>query len=64
MRGDSKVTSSVALLLSVLIVAAIIGYIAYSEDGAFKETVEVGTEGIEKAKEIKQLLELPPQEQF
>jgi hypothetical protein len=54
---DSKINSSIALILIVLLSAALFAWIAYSEDGAVKETVEVGADGIHKAQEIKDLLE-------
>lgn len=64
MRGESKLPSAVALLLAILISAAVFGYIVYSEDGALTETVEVGTEGIRKAEEVKRLLEESSQSQL
>ncbi len=64
MRGGSKVTSAAAFLLVLLILAAVVSWLLYGEDGAVTETVEVGTEGIEKAKEIKKLLEQSPQDAF
>jgi hypothetical protein len=56
MKQDS-VNTSIALLLMLLISAALIGWLAYSEQGTVTETVQVGTEGIQKAQEVKQLLE-------
>lgn len=64
MRGESKVTSSAAFLLVILVLGAIIGWLAFGEQGAVTETVQVGGEGIKKAQEIKQLLEQPPQDAF
>ena len=59
---NSPIASSIALLLIVLISVAIIGYLAYGEDSAVTETYEVGTEGIKKAQEVKELLELQNQQ--
>jgi len=56
MKG-SKINSSIALILIVLLSAALFAWIAYQEDGAIVETVDVGTDGIQKAREIKDLLE-------
>lgn len=60
---QNPINSSVALLLVVIIVGAIIGWIAYSQDGAITETVQVGGEGIRKAQEIKRELEESSQSQ-
>lgn len=62
MRGDSKLTSSVALLLIILISAAVFGYVVFSQDGVVVETAQVGGEGIRKALEVKQQLEESSQE--
>ncbi len=56
MKQDS-VNTSIALLLIILISAALIGWLAYSEQGTVTDTVRVGTEGIQKAEEVKRLLE-------
>jgi hypothetical protein len=56
MKG-SKINSSIALILIVLLSAGLFAWIAYTEDGAVAETVDVGTDGIQKAREIKDLLE-------
>lgn len=56
MKHDS-INTSIALLLMLLISAALIGWLAFSEQGTVTETVHVGTEGIQKAQEVKRLLE-------
>ena len=62
MRGGSSLASPVALLLVILICAALFGWIIYSQEGAITETVEVGSEGIKKAMEVKLQLEESSQE--
>jgi hypothetical protein len=64
MRGDSKLPSSIALMLAVLVSAGIFGYVVYSQQGLVTETVQVGGEGIKKAQEIKQQLEESSQSQL
>ncbi len=59
---NSPIASSIGLLLIVLLSVAIIGWLAYGEEGAVTETYEVGTEGIKKAQEVKELLELQNRE--
>ncbi len=59
---NSPIASSIGLLLIVLLSAALIGWLAYGEEGAVTETYEVGTEGIKKAQEVKELLELQNRE--
>ncbi len=59
---NSPIASSIGLLLIVLLSVAIIGWLAYGEEGAVTETYEVGTEGIQKAQEVKELLELQNRE--
>jgi hypothetical protein len=61
MRGADKLNSGIALILCVLISVSLIAWIAYKQDGAVVETVQVGAEGIKKAQEIKELLERPPE---
>ncbi len=59
---NSPIASSIGLLLIVLLSVAIIGWLAYAEKGVVTETYEVGTEGIQKAQEVKELLELQNRE--
>lgn len=60
---DHPVHSAIGLFLVLAVIAGIIGYIAYSQDGVITETVEVGTEGIKKAEEVKRFLEESSQSQ-
>ena len=52
-------------LLVMIISLAIIGWIVYyAQEGSLTETVQVGSEGIKKAQEVKQSLEQSPQDEF
>ena len=48
---------ALAFMLVILISIAVLGYVVFSEQGAITETVQVGSEGIQKAQEVKQQLE-------
>jgi hypothetical protein len=54
---QNPIHSAISLFLVVAITAALIGWLAFRDDGAITETVQVGAEGIRKAEEVKRQLE-------
>lgn len=61
---QNPVQSSIALLLVLVVVVAIIGWVSVSQQGIVTETVQVGGEGIKKAQEVKRELEESSQSQL
>lgn len=56
MRTPS-IQSLVALLLVVVLSGALVGWVLLQDDDVLKETAQVGSEGIQKAEEVRRLLE-------
>lgn len=61
---QNPIPSAIGLLLIVVISVALIGYLAFGQDGAVTETVHVGSEGIKKAQEVKRAFEESSQSQL